>query len=140
MSLSMMQTLAVQSAGRPTGHLLLNERDNYRRFIEKLYSYVPADSNTADAVPLIMEFKPDLSFYCVKNISVKRVTLEESQEIKTPLLRRENQIQSQSLAVVHFNPGNVLERMNFRPVDEEQTEDEMLTEDANTPVESGEVS
>jgi hypothetical protein len=135
--LSLIQTLAIHYSGRPTGAFILNERDNYRRFIEKLYSYVPADSNTVDDVPFIMEFKPDVRFYCVKSISVKRVTLEESQEIRTALLQRESQIQSQSLAAIHFNPENVLKRMNFKAVeaDEEQTED-----DANAPMESEEAS
>jgi hypothetical protein len=135
--LSLIQTLAIHYSGRPTGAFILNERDNYRRFIEKLYSYVPADSNTVDDVPFIMEFKPDVRFYCVKSISVKRVTLEEFQKIRTELLQRESQIQSQSLAAIHFNPENVLKRMNFKAVeaDEEQTED-----DANAPMESEEAS
>ncbi|MGD2093411.1 MAG: hypothetical protein PVH77_00200 [Phycisphaerales bacterium] len=140
--LSLIQTLAIHYSGRPTGELILNERENYRRFVEKLYSYVPADSNTADDVPFIMEFKPDLSFYCVKSVSVKRVTLEEFQKIRTELLQRESQIQSQSLAAIHFNPENVLKRMNFKAVgaDEEQTEDGMPADDTDTPVESEETS
>ncbi len=135
---AILQTLAVQSAGRPTGKLFLNERDNYRRFIAQLYSYIPPDSNTADAVPLVMEFKPDMSFYCIKSVSIKRLTLEEFQKIKAERLESEGDIQSQSLVVVHFNPENILKRMNLKLVeaDEGQLGTKTPTEDANVPMES----
>ena len=125
------QTLTVQTAGNPAAQLFLNGRKNQRRFVEQLYSLVPQDSNAVDAVPLVMEFKPDMSFYCIKNISVKRLTLQEYERIKVTRLQREDYIQSETLAAVHFNPKNILKRMNFRllEADEESSE-------PNTPAES----
>lgn len=108
------QTLTVQTAGNPTAQLFLNGRKNQRRLVEQLYSLVPQDSNTVDTVPLVMEFKPDMSFYCIKNISVKRLTLQEYERIKVTRLQREDYIQSETLAAVHFNPENILKRMDFR--------------------------
>jgi hypothetical protein len=60
-----------------------------------------------------MEFKPDMSFYCIKNISVKRLTLQEYEKIKAVRLQRDDYVQSESLSVVHFNPQNILKRMEF---------------------------
>ena len=80
--------MAAQSAGNPAAQLFLNGRKNQRRFVEQLYSLIPQDSNTVDALPLIMEFKPDMSFYCIKNISVKRLTLQEYEKIKAVRLQR----------------------------------------------------
>jgi hypothetical protein len=111
-----LQTLTVQSAGKPAAQFFLNERKNHRRFVEQLYSLVPQDSNTVDAFPLVIEFKPDLSLYCIKNISVKRITLQEYEKIKAVRLQREDYSQSESLAAVYFNPENILKRMNFRLV------------------------
>ncbi|GAH05116.1 unnamed protein product, partial [marine sediment metagenome] len=128
-------TLAVQSAGNPAVQFIINEQRKQAQFVEQLYSLVPQDSNTLDTVPLIMEFKPDMSFYIIKDISVERLDEVEYEEIKAPRLYREDYTQAQSLAAVHFNPENILKRMNFRLVvrDEEPI-------DANAPAESEEAS
>ena len=124
-------TLAVQVAGNPAAQLLADGFKKERRFIERLYSLIPQDSNTVDAVPLVLEFKPDMSYYCLKNVSIKRLNREQYEAVKAMQVYREDFVQSQSLAPVHFNPENILKRMNFRLVrqDEEAT-------DANAPVES----
>jgi len=72
-----------------------------------------------------------MSFYCIKSISVKRLTLQKYEQIKVTRLQREDYVQSETLAAVHFNPENILKRMNFRPAEagEEQS-------DANAPTKS----
>ena len=126
-STATLQTMAVQNQGNPAAQLFLNELKNQRRLVEQLYFLVPPDSNTVDTVPLVMEFKPGMSFYCIKSISVKRLTLQDYEKIKAMRLQREDYIQSesQSLAPIHFNPQNILKRMNFKPAgtDEEQQDD-----------------
>jgi len=137
-----LETLIMQSEGNPGQRsfvrevqkwLSVNEAKIERQFIDQLYSLVPQDSNTVDAVPLVMEFKPDMSFYCIKNISVKRLTLQEYEQIKVTRLQREDYVQSETLAAVHFNPENILKRMDFRlsEADEESSE-------PNTPTRPGE--
>ena len=125
-----LQTMAAQSAGNPAAPLFLSGRKKQQRFLEKLYSLVPPDSSSVDTVPLLMEFKPDMSFYCIKNLSVKRVSLQEYEKIKAVRLQAENYVQSESMVAVHFNPENILKRRNFKP---EKTEE---SEDADTPEES----
>ncbi len=107
-------TLTFQTVGNPAAQFFLNQRKNHRRFVEQLYSLIPQDSNTVDTVPLVIEFKPDMSFYCIKNISVKRITLEEYEKTKAMQIQREDYTQSESLAAVYFNPENILKRMSFR--------------------------
>lgn len=151
-STAALQTMAAQSAGNPAAQLFLNEQKNHRRFIDQLYSLVPQDSNTVDAVPLVMEFKPGMSFYCIKNISVKRINQQEYEENKAMQLQRDDYVQSGTLSVVHFNPQNILKRMNFRTVgadsaeasasprddggDEEPMDANMPPEGADMPTES----
>ena len=125
-----LKTLAVQNSGNPAARFFVNERKNNGRLISQLYSLVPQDANSLETVPLIMEFKPDMSYYCLKEIGVKRLEREEYEKIKAMRFYKEDTVQSQSLAPVHFNPENILKRMNFRLV----TEDEEET-DANTPAE-----
>jgi len=127
--------LAVQSENEPGSRLFVNEAQIERRFIDSLYWLVPQDSNTVDTVPLIMEFKPNMSYYCVKEIRVKRVYQEEYEQSKPLKVYTQEHIQSQSLAAVHFNPENILKRMNFRwDVQKKQAAD------SNQPPESEEPS
>ncbi len=137
-----LQAITAQTAGRPAAPFFINERQKHRRFVEQLYSLIPQDSNTVDAVPLIIEFKPDMSFYCIKNISVKRITLEEYEKTKAMQIQREDYTQSESLAAVYFNPENILKRMSFRlaPASNKGGQAGAGEEpaDANTPAPPGE--
>jgi len=74
-----------------------------------------------------------MSYYVIKNISVKHLWKEEYEKIKAMRLFREDYIQSQNMAVVHFNPENILKRMKFRAVEADQAPAQ-----ANTPAESAE--
>ena len=109
------ETLAIQASGNPEAQVLVNQSKKRRQLIRQLYSLVPQDSNTVDNLPLVMEFKPEMSYYCLKDITVKRLGQEQYEKIKTLQVYREDTVQSQALAAVHFNPENILTRMNFRP-------------------------
>ncbi len=140
-SSTMLATLAVQNASNPAVQFIINEVTKQAWFIDQLYSLVPQDSNTVDNAPLIMEFKPNMSFYIIKNISVKHLTHPEYEKIKALRLYKEDRIQTQSMAAVHFNPENILKRMNFRWANRDESRplpqgrDEGTT-DANAPAES----
>jgi len=126
-----LSTLSLQGQGDPMTPFYLNESKVNQRFVNQLYSLVPQDSDTADNLPLVMEFKPDLSFYVIKNVSVKRLFKEDFDKMKATRLFREDYVQSQSLAVIHFNPENILKRMKFKPARSEEE-----TADPNEPDES----
>ena len=136
--------LSVVSEGNPGAPLFVKESQRWlsvseakiaRQFIDQLYSLVPPDSNTAEALPILMGFKPDMSYYCINDIRVRRVVREEYEQLKPIQVYREEYIQFQSLAAVHFNPANILKRTNFRWVEEKKR-----AADANAPPESEEAS
>jgi hypothetical protein len=124
---SMGEKLFVQEAQK---WLSVNSAEIQSRLIAQLYSLVPQDSSTVNGLPLLMEFKPEMSFYVIKDILVKRLSLEEYEKIRARTFFREDQIQSQSLAPVYFNPENILKRMNFRWA-EQSDEKEVKSEDAS---------
>lgn len=124
------KTFTVQNQGDPAAQFLINQDELERQFTDKLYSLVPHDSNTPDVLPVVMEFKPNMSFLCIKNMSVRRLWKEDFDRIKPTRFRREELIQFQSLAPVHFNPENILKRMKFR-----FAEDDEKSTDANAPPE-----
>lgn len=124
-------TLAVQSSGNPGSQFGMDIVKTERAFIGRLYSLVPQDSNTVEGLPLVLEFKPEMSYYCLKDILVKRLTQDEYEKLKGLQVYKTEVAQSQSMAAVHFNPDNILKRMNFKWAKEEKE-----TSDANSPAES----
>ena len=125
-----LNTFAIQSMGNPEARMMVNQTKKRARFADKLYSLVPADANSLDEVT-VMEFGPEMSYYCLKNVSIKRVDRDEYRQAKAAQVFQEDMTQSQSAAVVHFNPDSILKRMNFVPVISEEQ-----TPDANAPAEA----
>ena len=108
-------TLAFQVSGNPEAQILVGEAKKGRKFAELLYSLVPQDSNTVQNLPAVIRFKPEMSYYCLKDVTVKRAEQEQYEKIKALQVYREDVVQTQALAAVHFNPENILKRMNLRP-------------------------
>ncbi len=118
-----LEVITLQSEGNPAAQYFANEHKRSSLLVEQFYSLVPADSNNIKAQPLVMEFKPEMSFYCIKDISIKRIWKEDYDKLKAKWLYTEDNVQSQSLAAIHFNPENILKRMKFRIIrTEESTE------------------
>jgi hypothetical protein len=130
--LDILDTLTLQNLGQPAMMLRLNDIRNNKLYIDKLYSLIPPDSNTVEEYPVMMEYKPDLKFLVIKDISVKRIWSEQYQQKKTETIFRQTSALSQSLAAVHFNPANVLKRMNFELVEKTKQD----TQDVNEPEQS----
>jgi hypothetical protein len=115
-----LEVLATQLSNTPAGETYLNEARVESRFADRLYSLV-SDPNGASQLPRIVEFKPERSYYVVKNLSLQPLYQEQFQKMKGMVIGREEYGQTQSLAVVHLNPANILNRMDFRfakPADE----------------------
>jgi hypothetical protein len=125
-----LETIALQNTGNPAARLFINRAKKEGCLVDRLYSLVPQDSNTIDTLPLVTEFKPGMSYYCLKNLTVKRLDQEQYDRIKSVYDYQEDFIQSQSLAPVHFNPENILKRMNFVLL-----KDDKAPADMNTPPE-----
>lgn len=122
-----LETFVVQSTGSPQDRVFVREAQKWlsinearieSRFIDQLYSLVPQDSNTVKTLPISIEFEPHLSFYVIKNISVNRLSQQAYEKIRAIQAYRQEHIQNQSLAVIHFNPENIVKRMNFRSAEQ----------------------
>jgi macrodomain Ter protein organizer (MatP/YcbG family) len=124
-----METAALRSEGGPMGRSVMVGMETETRLINQLYSLIPQDSNTVDGLPLVIEFKPGMSYYCLKDISVRRIEQGQYDKIKVLQDYKEDFIEFQSLAPVHFNPENILKRMKFHRVKENEPAD------INTPSE-----
>jgi len=126
-----LETLAVQNQGNPAAAFFLNQARIERQFTDQLFGLVPPDSNTPAELPVIMEFKPGMSFYCIKDLRVKRFYAEDFERIKISRIAREDRVCLESLAPIHYNPRNILTRMRFKVAGTDEGSD-----DGNTPAEA----
>lgn len=129
-----LDALAAQSEGHPAARYFTNERNKSILLVKELFSHIPADSNSVENLPFVMEFKPEMTYYCIKDLTIKRLWKEDFDRIKTRRLLSEESIQSQNLAVIHFNPENILKRMNFTLVVAEEEPEETPAEPEELPV------
>ncbi len=109
-----LKTFAVQNYGDPLADLLVNQFKQQYLLVEQLYSLIPQDSNTVANLPVVYEFKPTMSYYCLKNLSVKRLRRSDFERLKAEGVFKEDFLQSQDLAAVFFNPDNIVRRTNFK--------------------------
>jgi hypothetical protein len=127
--------IAAQSYGHPMARSLAHQARRDKLFIQRLYELVPADGNTVKDVAVPLEFKPGMSFLCIKDISINRLWKEDFERSKPMEAFRLDETQSQSLAVVHFNPENIVKRLKFRWVSQDRE-----PSDANIPAEPAETN
>ncbi|MBM4024929.1 MAG: hypothetical protein FJ280_05910 [Planctomycetes bacterium] len=116
-----LQVLAAQVADSPASQIVLNQAREAGQFVNALYALIPPGSDKPAQMPVVVESQPGRSVYVLKDLAVRRLTLEEFQKMKGMIVRREEYTQAENLAAVHFGPENILKRMNFRyaePVDE----------------------
>jgi len=114
MSQATLDALAIQWQGDPAMTRSLSDSRKNRLFVDKLYSLVPADANTAAGLPAVVEFKPDMQYLVIKNVSVTPLWKEDYDKTRAMQVFREEHAQAQSLVAIHFNPENIIKRMHFR--------------------------
>ena len=129
-----LDTMNRQNDSNPAAKYFAIERKRSSLLLERFYSLIPSDSNSVEALPLVMEFKPDICLFCIKNIEIKRIWKEDYDKIKAMRLYTDDKVESQSLAAIHFNPGNILKRMKFKLVKAKESTD------TNAPTGSEEAS
>ena len=108
------QVLAAQVSNSPMSQVVLNQSAIEGAFVDRLRALIPAKSDAPAQMPVVVEFKPAQSYYILKSLTLQRLTQEEFQKMKGMLVRREEYSQIESLMAVHFNPDNIIKRMNFR--------------------------
>jgi hypothetical protein len=110
------EALAAQTKGMPGGRFTLFSYNQNEAVLDVLFSLVPADSNAPKELPTIVEVKGDLSYYCIKSLSVKRIDRNQYEQTKGLVALKEDDREVQNLAAIFFKPENILKRMNFKPV------------------------
>jgi len=108
------QVVAAQTANNPASGMILNNARVEQQFTDKLHALIPAGADAMAKAPYVLPFEPSQSAYVLKDLSIQRLNQAQYDSMKGSLLQQEEYMRTQSLSVVHFNPGNILKRMNFR--------------------------
>ena len=89
-------------------------------FIQKLHKlYIEGGQKDAD-MNTVVEFKPSLSCYAVKNVETTAATKQDYAKLKSQNAMMYDFVSAEALAVVHYNPANLEKRMNFKFVQEQE--------------------
>ena len=112
--------IAISNQSNPEARFLLSQSKKEQRLRDHIYSLVPSDANTIENLPLITESKQEMSYLCIKDIKVKRIDLADYQAAKALYTYHTENINSQAMAAVHFNPDNILKRMKFKWLTDQQ--------------------
>ena len=98
---------------------------------DQLYALIPQDSNSLAEVPQMVASPADLSYYCIKALSVSRLSQQAFDKDKAQQIYGETNSSSQSLSAVHCHPENILKRLNYRQ-ESKDSEDSSADVDANS--------
>lgn len=129
-----LETFNINAQGEPGMELSLLNLEKNQLFIDKLYNLIPPDANVPESLPAIVEFKPLMSYYWVKELTVSRLNQNTYDALKAKGMFDEDTARTQSMASVHFNPENILKRTNFKDVNKGKKQ----PADANKPPKTGE--
>ncbi len=114
-----------RSLGNPMARVVLDRTIREGSLIDKVFALIPQDSNTLAKQGEIMEFKPGMCYYCVESATIHRLYQEVFDVTKASEVVRGEYVDSQALAVSHYSPKNIVARMKYVQIKEQQ--------DANTP-------
>jgi hypothetical protein len=111
--------LSIRYQGDPLAREMFGRARTESMLMEDFYALMPADSNTL-AGPAVVEFKPTMVSYCIKSMVIHRLYQEQFDKLKAAEILRNDFEDSQVLAAVRYNPENILKRMNFNLIQEQQ--------------------
>jgi len=123
------ETLNTIGQGRIFSDVLYNSALKERMLVENIYNLLPEDANSLKA-PASFEFKPTMSHIVVKDLSVSQIDINQYEQSKSRRAFQYDFMESQSVALIHYNPENILKRTRFRRVEIEEAP--TATVDANS--------
>ena len=125
----------IQKSGDPIASLVIRENKKLSKRRDMFFSMIGKDKDEAENMPTVMELKSDRAYSAVRSVKLNRLANEAFEANKAYRIYMQDFIESQNLAPVFFNPDNILKRMDYRKV----IEDDEIS-DVNKTARSGENS
>lgn len=80
----------------------------------QLYAMLPADAKSTGIIQKPLVFDPQAACYVIKEVIRKPATIKDYMDNKAQTALQLNAADAGELALVHFGPENILERMNYQ--------------------------
>jgi hypothetical protein len=91
---------------------------------EMLFDSLGEGKTEVKDINKVMEFAPGSSYYVIKDISRTEVTKEDYTKTKAFAAFQVDMVGSDSLALIHYSPDAIIERMGFEWPKQDETEED----------------
>ena len=93
-----------------------------KELLDKLYELLPPGQMEADGINVLLELNSQLGYCLVKDVSRTAVTNEEYNRVKGMTAFQLNAARSDSLALIHFMPENIIKRTRYERIEKDEEE------------------
>lgn len=114
----------------PASAQYLQQRITSNMLTNRLYAILPEESKTTGTIQTVLPFEPQAACYVVKEVVRQPATLSDYQDNKAQTAMQLNIAESMGLGLVHFSPENILERMAFKPKQQEDDQEDTTQTEA----------
>lgn len=103
----------------------------------ELYSLLPADAQSTGTMQQVLAFPPQAAYYVVKEVVRQPATVTDYLENKAMTAAQIGSEESAGLTLIHFDPENILKRMDYELKTKDGEDFEVRQEENTLP--SGEI-
>ena len=119
----------------PAAAQYLGQRIISSMLTDRLYTLLPEDTETTGAIEAVVAFEPQAACYVVKEVVRQPATTADYLDNKAQTALQLNAGEFAGLALIHFSPDNILERLGYQ-IQRPQEPDDQPEEE--TPAENKE--
>jgi len=95
-----------------------------KELVDKLYELLPPGQMEAKEINALLELRTQGAWCLVKDVSRSAVTNEDYNRTKGMIAFQMNASRTDSLALLHFTPENILKRTRYEPVQTDKNKEE----------------
>jgi hypothetical protein len=92
----------------------INELIVRNLFINELYAMLPENAESTGTIQKPLVFAPQAACYVIKEVTRKPATINDYLDNKAQTALQLNATESAGLALIHFSPEKILERMDYQ--------------------------
>jgi hypothetical protein len=86
----------------------------------KLFFALLGDKAATGVISEVLEYKPDMAYYVVKEVTLKPATTEDYLNSKGYAAMQAAMTDASAMSLIHFNPSGIQKRLNYVPVNREK--------------------
>ncbi|MFZ9023837.1 MAG: hypothetical protein ACO3BO_03730 [Anaerohalosphaeraceae bacterium] len=105
---------------------------------DRLYALLPEDAETTGPIKTVLAFEPQTACYVVKEVVRQPATTADYLDNKAQTALQLSVTEAAGLALVHFGPENILERMAYEPKRQEEADEQPIEEATEAEAETEE--